>query len=42
MNGAMNIDLSPLKGTMLINLDSEEEDVLTAGCAGGFRCADSG
>lgn len=37
MNGAMNIDLSPLKGTMLINLDSEEEDVLTAGCAGGFR-----
>lgn len=37
MTGAMNIDLSPLEGTMLINLDSEEEDVLTAGCAGGFR-----
>lgn len=37
MNGALNIDLSPLTGTMLINLDSEEEDVLTAGCAGGFR-----
>lgn len=37
MTGAMNIDLSSLEGTMLINLDSEEEDVLTAGCAGGFR-----
>lgn len=37
MTGALNIDLSPITGTMLINLDSEEEDVLTAGCAGGFR-----
>lgn len=37
MTGALNIDLSPLEGTMLMNLDSEEEDVLTAGCAGGFR-----
>lgn len=37
MTGAQNIDLSGLNGTMLINLDSEEEDVLTAGCAGGFR-----
>ena len=37
MTGALNIELSPLTGTMLINLDSEEEDVLTAGCAGGFR-----
>lgn len=37
MDGASNVDLSVLKGTMLINLDSEEEDTLTAGCAGGFR-----
>lgn len=37
MTGAENVDLSVLEGTMLLNLDSEEEDVLTAGCAGGFR-----
>lgn len=37
MTGALNIDLSLLEGTMLMNLDSEEEDVLIAGCAGGFR-----
>lgn len=37
MTGALNIDLSQLEGTMLLNLDSEEEDVLIAGCAGGFR-----
>lgn len=37
MTGALNIDLSLLDGTMLINLDSEEEDQLIAGCAGGFR-----
>lgn len=39
MDGAMGIDLSPIQGTMLINMDSEEDDVLTAGCAGGFRFA---
>lgn len=37
MTGAMNVDLSPLEGKMLLNLDSEDEGVLTAGCAGGFR-----
>lgn len=37
MDGAANIDMSRLKGNMLINLDSEEDDRLTAGCAGGFR-----
>lgn len=37
MDGAANIDLSVLKGTMLINLDSEDDDTLIAGCAGGFR-----
>lgn len=39
MDGAANVDLSILRGTMLINLDSEEDDRLTAGCAGGFRFA---
>lgn len=37
MDGAANIDLSVLKGTMLLNLDSEDDDTLIAGCAGGFR-----
>lgn len=40
MEGAMGIDLSPLKGRMLINIDSEEEGIFTVGCAGGagVRC----
>ena len=38
MGGAMGIDLSPLKGRRLINLDSEEEGIFTVGCAGG-ACA---
>ena len=37
MDGAANIDLSVLKGSMLLNLDSEDDDTLIAGCAGGFR-----
>ena len=36
MGGAMGIDLTPLKGKLLLNLDSESEDTVTAGCAGGF------
>ena len=36
MTGALNIDLSQIQGKMLLNLDSEEEGILTAGCAGGF------
>ena len=35
MYGAADIDLSELKGKMLINLDSEEEGVFTVSCAGG-------
>ncbi len=35
MGGAMGIDLSPLKGRRLINLDSEAEGIFTVGCAGG-------
>ncbi|MFV0364339.1 MAG: aminoacyl-histidine dipeptidase [Suipraeoptans sp.] len=39
MGGAHALDLSQLKGTNLINLDSEEEGIITAGCAGGYRFA---
>lgn len=35
MLGANSIDLSVLKGRMLINLDSEDEGVFTVSCAGG-------
>lgn len=38
MEGAAGIDLSPLKGRMLLNIDSEEEGIFTVGCAGG-ACA---
>lgn len=37
MLGAVAIDLSPLKGRRLLNIDSEEEGVFTAGCAGGVN-----
>lgn len=36
MGGATAIDLSALKGRKLINIDSEEEGILTTGCAGGI------
>ena len=35
MYGAAGIDLSRLKGRMLLNIDSEDEGVLTVSCAGG-------
>lgn len=35
MEGAAGIDLSPLKASRLINVDSEEEGIFTVGCAGG-------
>ena len=37
MDGAANIDLSMLKGRMLVNIDSEDEGVFTVSCAGGIR-----
>lgn len=37
MDGARGLDASPLKGRRMLNLDSEEEGVLTCGCAGGAR-----
>ncbi|MBE6714788.1 MAG: aminoacyl-histidine dipeptidase [Ruminococcaceae bacterium] len=37
MFGAVGLDYSRLSGKKLINLDSEEEGIFTAGCAGGAR-----
>ena len=37
MYGAAGIDLSMLKGKMLLNIDSEEEGIFTVSCAGGAR-----
>ncbi|MCR4739352.1 MAG: M20/M25/M40 family metallo-hydrolase, partial [Lachnospiraceae bacterium] len=37
MLGASALDLSPLKGKRMINIDSEEEGIFTLGCAGGIR-----
>lgn len=34
--GATNLDASSLQGTYMINLDSEEEDILLTSCAGGM------
>lgn len=36
--GAGGLDCSDLAGRRLINLDSEDEGVLTVSCAGGSRC----
>ena len=33
--GAEAIDVSPLKGNRFINIDSEDEGIVTVGCAGG-------
>ena len=35
--GATALDASVLRGKMLINVDSDEEGIFTAGCAGGGR-----
>lgn len=37
MDGADGFDASKLNGRLLLNLDSEEEGILTAGCAGGTK-----
>ena len=37
MDGARGLDMSVLSGKRLINLDSEEEGIFCAGCAGGAR-----
>ncbi len=37
MEGVMNLEKGSIKGDVLINIDSEEEGVLLASCAGGVR-----
>ncbi len=37
MTGALNLDKGVLKGKYFINVDSEEEGIITVGCAGGNR-----
>ena len=37
MYGAAGIDVSPIKGRTLLNIDSEEEGIFTVSCAGGAR-----
>lgn len=41
MGGAMGLDVSPLRGRTMLNIDSEVEGVFTVSCAGGnmSRCA---
>lgn len=38
MDGAKGLDLTQLDGRKLINIDSEEEGILTIGCAGAIMC----
>lgn len=37
MGGASGLDVSPLEGRRMLNLDSESEGLFVAGCAGGVR-----
>lgn len=37
MDGAHFIDASKLTGRVMLNIDSEEEGIITCGCAGGIR-----
>ena len=37
MEGAKAIDVSMLKGRKLLNIDSDDEGIFLAGCAGGLR-----
>ncbi len=39
MYGAEGLDASKLHGNVLLNIDSEEEGILTVSCAGGARAA---
>ena len=38
MLGAAAMDLSDLKGRVMVNLDSEDEGIFTVSCAGGATC----
>lgn len=37
LTGAANLDVSYLSGSRMINIDSEEEGIITVSCAGGVR-----
>ncbi len=37
LTGAANLDVSRLSGSRMINIDSEEEGIITVSCAGGIR-----
>jgi dipeptidase D len=37
MGGVINLEAENLSGTIIINMDSEEEGIFTASCAGGIR-----
>ncbi|MFI3230219.1 MAG: aminoacyl-histidine dipeptidase [bacterium] len=37
MDGAMGLDISDLKASIFLNIDSEDEGVFTVGCAGGAK-----
>lgn len=37
MDGAHGLDMSPVQGSRMINIDSEEEGVLLTSCAGGLK-----
>lgn len=37
--GAASIDVTPLKGRQMLNLDSEAEGIFTVSCAGGNTSA---
>ena len=39
MDGAMALDVAPIRGRKLLNLDSEAEGVFTVSCAGGSMAA---
>jgi len=39
MDGAMALDVSPIRGRKLLNLDSEAEGIFTVSCAGGSMAA---
>ncbi|MBQ7972137.1 MAG: aminoacyl-histidine dipeptidase [Lachnospiraceae bacterium] len=41
MEGALGVELADSEATCLLNIDSEEEGILIAGCAGGVRVAGS-
>lgn len=42
MTGAMALNINQLQGKILLNLDSEEDDEITIGCAGGVDVEISG